>query len=634
MKKVVIGFLLSLLFVFSLGGFCFAEELPPMQEETVESSEVMAESSADPETVVEDGWVEIDNELYYYQDGQPLKGLYVFTDDSGEEYLFYFDENTGAMCVGMYSFETDDGIQTYYFDENEGYAIKNQEKKIDGRWYYFGEDCSMATGLTVHDGKTYYYAEDGYMLYNWQTIDGKTYYFDSKIGVMAVASEKKIDGYWYYFDENGQYVTGEYVHNNATYLYDANGHMYYGWSSDGKSYYDSKVGKQAIGCEKKIDGYWYYFDENGQYVTGESIHNNATYLYDAKGHMYYGWSSDGKSYYDSKVGKKAISCEKKIGGYWYYFNEQGQYVTGFAAHNGSTYYYDGKGHMQYGFVVIDSKKYYFTPKTGKMAVGEKKIDGYWYYFDENGVMQIGWVVQKDRPDKKYYYGSDGHMKYGCQTIDGIRYFLDKATGVLQYSFAKKDGYWLCYDADGEQIRDIRNIIGNQSSYVIKVNKVYNTVTIYSNAFDGTYNLPVVAFICSTGPATPVGTFYTPNRWRWLRMEGIDDAMYSWGQWVTQIRGDYLFHSVGYDAANDNNTLNVGAYNKLGTTCSHGCIRLKAGDAKWIYDNCALSTKVVIYNDSALNGPLGRPSAYKLPSWHTWDPTDPNMYYKCQQNGCH
>ena len=109
---------------------------------------------------------------------------------------------------------------------------------------------------------------------------------------------------------------------------------------------------------------------------------------------------------------------------------------------------------------------------------------------------------------------------------------------------------------------------------------------------------------------------------------------SWGQWETQITGDYLFHSVYYNSANNNNTLSVSAYNNLGKQVSHGCIRLTAGDAKWIYDHCALETKVVIYSDRSTYGPLGRPTAYKLPSWHTWDPTDPNMYYKCQQRGCH
>ena len=56
------------------------------------------------------------------------------------------------------------------------------------------------------------------------------------------------------------------------------------------------------------------------------------------------------------------------------------------------------------------------------------------------------------------------------------------------------------------------------------------------------------------------------------------------------------------------------------------------DAKWIYDNCKLSTKVII--NESVGTPFGKPTAYKLEKWHTWDPTDPNMAYKCKQRGCH
>lgn len=44
------------------------------------------------------------------------------------------------------------------------------------------------------------------------------------------------------------------------------------------------------------------------------------------------------------------------------------------------------------------------------------------------------------------------------------------------------------------------------------------------------------------------------------------------------------------------------------------------DAKWIYDNCPVGTKVVIYN--AKNpGPLGKPRAIKVPGYSGYDPTD-------------
>ena len=63
------------------------------------------------------------------------------------------------------------------------------------------------------------------------------------------------------------------------------------------------------------------------------------------------------------------------------------------------------------------------------------------------------------------------------------------------------------------------------------------------------------------------------------------------------------------------------------------IRLKAGDAKWIYDNCDLGTKVTIF-ESNKSGPFPKPTSVQLDYSHTWDPTDPTMVYKCRENGCH
>lgn len=186
---------------------------------------------------------------------------------------------------------------------------------------------------------------------------------------------------------------------------------------------------------------------------------------------------------------------------------------------------------------------------------------------------------------------------------------------------------LFYDGNGNVIEDVSSIIGGNHTYELYVNKTKNMVTVYTT--EGNVYIPVKRFICSQGGSnTPEGIFYTPAKYRWQELMGP-----CWGQWCTRINGGVLFHSVFYKQYQNNQTLSVNAYNKLGMTCSHGCVRLTAGDAKWIYDNCALSTKVVIYSKGGYE-PFSKPTAYKLPSWHTWDPTDPNMYWKCQQNGCH
>lgn len=103
----------------------------------------------------------------------------------------------------------------------------------------------MATGLTEQSqnpGNLYDYGEDGKRLYGWQNVNGVQYYFHSETGIMLKSSECKIDGFWYYFDENGQFVAGRWInHHNADYYYDDQGHMYYGWKQEGdKNYYLNK----------------------------------------------------------------------------------------------------------------------------------------------------------------------------------------------------------------------------------------------------------------------------------------------------------------------------------------------------------------------------------------------------------
>lgn len=188
---------------------------------------------------------------------------------------------------------------------------------------------------------------------------------------------------------------------------------------------------------------------------------------------------------------------------------------------------------------------------------------------------------------------------------------------------------LYYDASGKQIQNLESIVGKKDAYYLYVNKTKSMVTAYFK--EGKYYVPYKAMVCSAGAVagnTPNGTFYTPAKYRWHELMGP-----CWGQWCTRIHGGVLFHSVFYNSKNNNNRLAVSAYNKLGKPASHGCVRLAAGDAKWIYDNCKLKTPVVIYGKNGYE-PLTKPTAYKLPSWHTWDPTDPNMKYKCKQRGCH
>ena len=181
------------------------------------------------------------------------------------------------------------------------------------------------------------------------------------------------------------------------------------------------------------------------------------------------------------------------------------------------------------------------------------------------------------------------------------------------------GYKFYYKDDVKQL-DLDGILPKQSSYYIKVNRKTCSVTVYAKDGSNGYIIPVKRFACSVGlpsTPTPTGTYYTPAKYRWHTLMGP-----SYGQYCTRITGSILFHSVaGYNKTSYN--IKASDYNKLGQPASHGCVRLNVRDAKWIYDNCALKTKVTIY-DSSDPGPLGKPPTIKIPPSQNWDPTDPNV----------
>ena len=163
---------------------------------------------------------------------------------------------------------------------------------------------------------------------------------------------------------------------------------------------------------------------------------------------------------------------------------------------------------------------------------------------------------------------------------------------------------------------------NGQLYFLRVNCQTNTITVYTRDETGEYTVPYRAMICSTGAngGTPLGTYrLSGNRWEWLSLVGGVQGRYN-----TQIFGDYLFHSVPYLERYNNGSLQPGEFDKLGTACSHGCIRLQICDAMWIYDNLWDIGGVEIYNSPDL-GPLGTPTAPKIDQseFPGWDPTDPD-----------
>ena len=225
-----------------------------------------------------------------------------------------------------------------------------------------------------------------------------------------------------------------------------------------------------------------------------------------------------------------------------------------------------------------------------------------------------------------YYRVYPYYTYEGRKIIGPSDTYVYAKGRFDKGWHWIGGYKRYVKDNGEIDNDVSRLV--TGPYLIKVYKEGNYLIIFAKDENGKYTVPVKAMITSCGNNTPTGTYYMPMKFRWLTMVGGSKA-----QWCTQISGDYLFHSVPY-RTEDPTTLYVDSmYNFLGTTQSLGCVRLQAGEAKWIYDNCDLGTEIYI-TPTEDSGPIPKPDFQPIPSWHTWDPTDPTTRYLCEERGCH
>lgn len=214
-------------------------------------------------------------------------------------------------------------------------------------------------------------------------------------------------------------------------------------------------------------------------------------------------------------------------------------------------------------------------------------------FNEDGSVYNGWLSD----DFVRYYFENGYAKTGWQYIDGYKFYFDSC---------------------GRLVQDVDSLIGNQSDYLLKVNKTLNCLTVYAKDGNNGYIIPVKAMLTSVGDDTPIGTFKTPEKYRWRLM--VNDT---YTQYATRITQGFLFHSITYATPNENNLLTVG-YNGLGVSRSLGCVRLNCRNSKWVYDNCHLGTTVQVYEDANVASPFDKPELVPISDQQTWDPTDPKF----------
>jgi len=536
------------------------------------------------------GWKEDTNTGYYYyikEDGTRATGFTWITiqtaSGSSRQWLYYFNADglmtvpAGKVTIGehfyyrqtgeakapyMLATNTFCGPKLQYYAGSDGKLICSAVRSINGKLYGFNaRGVKWSSGVRRLNGKTYYVNASGTLFTNgWKKIKKRYYYFD-KNGEMTGLAKNTVSGKTYYYRVD---VTKK---NLVSYKN--------GWYRDpvsGKKYYATSNGRLATGL-RTIDDKLYYFNEKGVLVTNTWVkYENAYYRVNSKGEVRTGWYTiNGKRYYAGEDGKRVTGL-KRIDDKLYYFNYAAVLQTGFQKLSGKLYYFDS-----------NLKR---TAK-GSARTGWFNANGNSYYADNAGVIQTGSLIYKNS-----------------------RYYLDPNNNgaMVKNKTIIIDGETCSFDSSGRQIGwSLSNYPWN-----IRINAKCNVLTVYRG------NFPITAFLCSTGldDATPRGTFTIRNKLYKHQLNGP-----TWGYYCSHIADSILFHSLPQETP-ERYDLPAAKYNLLGEQASEGCIRLRMGDAHWIYENIPVGTEVLIY-DSDNPGPLGKPVYQKIPLDLTVDPTDPD-----------
>ncbi|MCI7805206.1 MAG: hypothetical protein MR503_09075 [Oscillospiraceae bacterium] len=317
------------------------------------------------------------------------------------------------------------------------------EYSDDGKVYYYDTDGNKLTGLQEIDGKTYYFAPNGAVKNGWFDIDGVRMFFDLDTGENLTGWIDYMDGKFYADPVNGK-LTGLQSIDDKLYVFDEYGILQTGWFEyDGSKYFSSEDGVVYTG-ECEIDGVKYIFSPNGRFQSGWQTIDGLRIFYDYDtAAPLYGWIHyNGLVYYsDAQNGK--YTGEHIINGIIYRFTDAGYMATGFQQFEDGTRYYFTDGTIAQGIISDGVNKYYFGDDY-LMKTGFITVENDTYYFDSDGKMLYKWQTIDG---KTYYFGTDGKMYTGLVRIGAQRYYFN-SSGEMQTGIHTIDGSKYYFNVKG------------------------------------------------------------------------------------------------------------------------------------------------------------------------------------------
>ena len=484
---------------------------------------------------------------------------------------YAFDEN-GYMLTGEVELTDEDGKTGIYYFETEGEDPakdelgSRQQGICEGKVFAPELKKNELVTIKFEDGSVddYYADEEGYAVWSTtQKVGDVTYLFGNdgtrvkEAGFQTVVDENNVT-HTYYLNADSTVSLG----NHNAYQ---QGDRTVRWLTVGSNWYlvDAETGELLSGWQK-VDTAIYYMKPAS---------------FDANGNL-----KDGS--FEMETGnQKNKSGWAQIDGKWYSFRSWGGVRTGWFNYDGNKYYLHEDGHMEDNALNVNGTMYLFKSWGGM-------------YHDQ-------WLTLNG---SQYYFRSWGGRYQNCTaTINGKQYKFDASGRRITEGWEYIGKYRRYRKADGSLMEDVTSIF-NPSSKYITVDRTRGRVTIYGyNSATGSYDTPIKSMICSVGNPisnTAAGTYKIGWQLKKKEMNGEDYRC--WAPYVSQIYGSVYFHGVA-SSTPDLNMISAVDFNSLGSPMSHGCVRLTAIDAKWIYDNVSSGTTVRIGDN--LDYPLTNPTRY-------------------------
>ena len=315
-------------------------------------------------------------------------------------------------------------------------ASKGTWMMVDGEWYCYNSSGDVYENtFCTSNGKDYYVGDDGQLVRSdWVEYDGDYYFVNSsgqkitndwRLAVPADDSDEEEQ--WYYFKSNGKRAEDEkLLIAGKTYFFDSEGQMLTGWVQESGDGWD-----EGSTDDVKSTATYYCDDETGARLEKAWIYT-----------------------YAPSVDPDDVGSDDDE--HWYYLKSSGKVATGKQTNiKGQNYFFDNEGIMLTGWVTK-------TASNGYTEIWENDDDGDGYYDVPLGEYAGGTVHFCDEEDghmkKNKWIKVWNNIEFGAEDDDNDKYwFYINSSGSVYIPEAGEYDYvghiYDLNDGEGEDFGD-------------------------------------------------------------------------------------------------------------------------------------------------------------------------------------